>query len=217
MLIAGKIPLRSVMNRLAEDRAVLHSEGDLQHAFGRAIWEIDPQVQVRAEIRQQGIAPVRQVLDMSCSTSSGRTAIEFKFHPGSGRGKDRWGDEFVHRQQGADDVLRHGFVKDISRLESFCKDPRWSNGLALLVSNVPALWNEPTRASHERQDRDFRLHEGTTLQKTLSWAGQQEHSNALTLQGSYELRWRDYAPPVEGIGQFRYLAVEVAGVRDQKS
>lgn len=217
MLIAGKIPLQSVMDRLSEEREVLHSEGDLQHAFGRVVWEIDPAIQVRAEIRQPGNVPGRRVLDMSCSSPAGRTAIEFKYYPGMGRGKDRRGEEFVLPQQDADDLLRLGFVSDICRLESFCLDPQWSNGLALLVSSVPALWNESTRAGHESQDRDFRLHEGTTLQKTLSWAGQQEHSNARSLQGSYVLRWEKYAPPIEGVGQFRYLAVEVAGDRSQQS
>lgn len=217
MLIAGKIPLQSVMDRLSEEREVLHSEGDLQHAFGRAVWEIDPGIQVRAEIRQPGNAPGRRVLEMSCSSPAGRTAIEFKYYPRMGRGKDHRGEEFVLPQQGADDVLRHGFVNDIFRLESFCLDPQWTNGLALLVSSVPALWNEASRTGHSSQDCEFRLYEGTTLRETRAWAGQPDHPKARILRGNYDLQWADYALPVEGIGQFRYLAVEVAGDASQQS
>lgn len=154
---------------------------------------------------------------MSCSSPAGRTAIEFKYYPRKGRGKDRRGEEFVLPQQDADDLLRLGFVNDIFRLESFCLDPQWSNGLALLVSSVPGLWIESERAGHASQDREFRLYEGATLANTLAWAGQTEHGNARILRGSYELRWQEYAPKDEGLWRFKYLAVEIAGSGGQQS
>lgn len=217
MWIAGKIRLQSVMDCLSREREVLHSEGDLQHAFGRAIWELDPSIQVRAEIRQPGNAPGRRVLDMSCFSPVGSTAIEFKYSPRKFRGKDRRGEEFDLPQQDADDLLRLGFVKDIFRLEDFCRDPRWSNGLALLVSSVPGLWIKSEGAVYGGQDREFRLYDGATLANTLGWAGQAEHRNARVLRGSYQLRWKNYAPEAEGLEPFKYLAVEIAGSGGQQS
>ncbi|MFF5793157.1 hypothetical protein ACFY5D_14010 [Paeniglutamicibacter sp. NPDC012692] len=209
MLIAGRIPLQSVMRQLSEERQVFHSEGDLQHAFGRAIWKLDPRVKVRMEMRQQGVGEAREVLDMLCFTHAGSTAVEFKFYPTAGQGKDLRGEEFNLRGQGADDLLRHGFVHDISRLERFCQASPAGNGLALLISNARALWSESARTGQASQDQEFRLHEGTTLNDIRAWAGRIDHDKTRTLQGNYDLRWDDYAPPVEGLGQFRYLAVEV--------
>ncbi|GAA1496642.1 hypothetical protein GCM10009628_16450 [Paeniglutamicibacter kerguelensis] len=202
--------MQSVMRQLSEDRQVFHSEGDLQHAFGRAIWRLDPRIKVRMEMRQQDVGDPREVLDMLCFTHAGSTAVEFKFYPTAGQGKDLRGEEFNLREQGADDLLRHGFVHDIFRLERFCQAKPAGNGLALLMSNVPALWSESACAGQASHDEDFRLHEGTTLRETRAWAGQPDHHKTRTLQGNYDLRWDDYAPPVEGLGQFRYLAVEVA-------
>ncbi|MFJ6416773.1 hypothetical protein [Paeniglutamicibacter sp. NPDC091659] len=164
---------------------MFHSEGDLQHAFGRAIWKLDPRIKVRMEVRHQGSDDAREVLDMLCFTHAGSTAVEFKFHPTAGQGKDLRGEEFNLRGQGPDELLREGFAQDIFRLERFCQERPAGNGLALLVSNAPALWIESARAD------------------------QRDHHKGWTLQGNYELRWDDYAPPVEGLGQFRYLAVEV--------
>lgn len=178
--------MQSVMRQLSEERQVFHSEGDLQHAFGRAIWKLDPRVKVRMEMRQQGVGDAREVLDMLCFTHAGSTAVEFKFYPTAGKGKDLRGEEFNLGGQGPDDQLREGFAQDVFRLERFCQDRQAGNGLALLVSNAPALWSDSTRV--DQHDR------------TTGW----------TLQGNYDLRWDDYAPPVEGLGQFRYLAVEVA-------
>lgn len=202
--------MQSVMRQLSEERQVFHSEGDLQHAFGRAIWKLDPRVKVRIEMRHQGVSDAREVLDMLCFTHAGSTAVEFKFHPTAGQGKDLRGEEFNLSGQSTDDLLRQGFVHDISRLERFCQGSPAGNGLALLMSNAPSLWSESARAEQPSHDEDFRLHEGTTLKEALAWAGIHDHHKTRILQGNYDLRWDDYAPPVEGLGQFRYLAVEVA-------
>ena len=209
MLLAGRLPLKSVMHQLSAERHVFHSEGDMQHAFGRAIWKLDPRIKVRMEIRQHGIGDGREVLDMLCFTHEGTTAVEFKFYPIEGRGKDLRGEEFNLRGQSADDLLRHGFVHDISRLERFCQAGSAGNGLALLISNERALWSESKRTGTTSQDAEFRLHEGSTLKETRAWAGQIDHYRTRTLQGRYDLRWDDYAPPVAGLEPFRYLAVEV--------
>ena len=125
MLIAGRIPLQSVMRQLSEERQVFHSEGDLQHAFGRAIWKLDPRIKVRMEMRQQGGGDAREVLDMLCFTHAGSTAVEFKFYPTAGQGKDLRGEEFNLRGQGRMTCCGRGSHKTSSALKGSARnDPR---------------------------------------------------------------------------------------------
>lgn len=209
-LIAGRVRLDDVMAELARQRPVFHSEADLQHGFARALWELGPGIHARLEVPQH-VTAAGQRLDLLCLGESGETAVEFKYHTRTWSGTPARGpraEPYLLAQHGADDLARLGFVTDLARLEGFCTGPG-RNGLALILTNEPRLWQEPKPAKKTR-DQDFRIHQGRTLAGELLWAEGTYVPNTRTLLGSYPLRWRPYSGAADGVCEFRYLAAEVA-------
>jgi hypothetical protein len=203
--IAGTIELSAVMDRLAGQRAVFHSEADFQFAFAQTVQAMDPDIRCRLEVPVTTGASARtEYLDLLCTGPAGQTPIEFKYFT------RRWSgnvvdEHFELRNHAAADLLRLHFVHDLVRLERYeYSDP----GLAILLSNDPGPWTESTKPT---RDRDFRLHDGRLLQGTLLWADGDYVDNARELRGSYTVRWRDYRRlDNTGGGTLRYLALEVA-------
>ncbi|WP_377266894.1 hypothetical protein [Peterkaempfera sp. SMS 1(5)a] len=209
-LIAGQVPLSQVMAVLARERPVLHSEADLQHGFARVLWELDCEVRCRLEVRQTTSDGIEH-LDLLCIGSRGRTAVEFKYikHAWSGSvGAGPLGEQYVLKSHGATDEARRDFVFDIARLERFCERPD-QNGLALMVTNEPALWRGPKPSGQRSRDHEFRLHQGGTLAGTLLWGGEDYPRNTRVLRGTYPLNWRPYSQQDGAGGVFQYLAVSI--------
>lgn len=206
--IASHLPLTDVVTRLSRQRPVFHSEADLQHSFARTVWEMAPEIECRLEVRQR-TPDRREHLDLLCLGPRGRTAIEFKYFTRwwAGRvGKLR--EEFELKTHAAADLARLNFVGDVARLERFC-GRQDQNGLSLLITNDPRLWEPPRPSADRTRDSDFRLHEGRVLTGTLLWADGAYANNTRTLRGSYHLGWRRYSELGGAGGDFRYLAVPV--------
>jgi len=209
-LIAGQVGLSEVLAVLAGVRPVFHSEADLQHAFARVLWGLAPQVECRLEARQT-VSEGNEHLDLLCISSLGRTAVEFKYVKRAWSGTVGAGlleERYALKSHGAPDLARRDFVFDVARLERFCDRPD-QNGLALLVTNESALWQQPKPSVMQSRDREFRLHEGGELSGTLLWGGGDFAPNTRVLRGTYPLRWRPYSQRPGTGGEFRYLALLV--------
>lgn len=203
-LIAGSVPVDVLLHRLAFERPVFHSEADFQHAFARALWQLDPEIHVRLEVRQPG---AREYLDLLAFGPDGRTAIEFKYWTRAWSGTAGGSKEpYVLKSHAATDLARRNFVFDIERLERFAVGPR-DNGLAVLLTNDPSLWSPPRTRRVTRHDA-FRVHEERILAGTLLWGGGDFPDNTRTLTGRYELAWSDYSDAGGPYGTFRFLVVE---------
>jgi hypothetical protein len=210
-LIAGQVALSEVLAVLAGVRPVFHSEADLQHAFARVLWELAPEVECRLEVRQASSDDVEH-LDLLCLGPLGRTAVEFKYVKRAWSGTVGAGplaERYALKSHGAPDLARRDFVFDVARLEKFCDRPD-QNGLALLITNEPALWQEPKPSGKRSRDHEFRLHEGGELSGTLLWGGGDCQRNTRVLRGAYLLHWRPYSLQPGAAGEFRYLALFVA-------
>lgn len=203
-LVAGRVPLRPLLERLAADRPVFHSEADFQHAFARSCWEADSVIDVRLEVLQPG---AREYLDLLAIGPDSRTAIEFKYwtRQWSGSVGDTT-EEYDLKFHAATDLARRNFVFDIERLERFAVRQQ-DNGLAVILTNDSSLWSRP-RPGQAARDREFRIHEGRTLADTLLWGGGDFPANTRELTGRYELHWSDYSRLDGSNGHFRYLVVE---------
>ncbi|MBW8172205.1 hypothetical protein K0651_03970 [Ornithinimicrobium sp. Arc0846-15] len=204
-LVAGRVSVETIMQELSRDRPVFHSEADFQHAFARSLWELDPLVQSRLEVRQGN---GREYLDLLCNSPVGRTAIEFKYF--SRRWSGTHGDpaeEYNLKEHAATDLLRRDFVFDLARVERFTTHPD-TTGLVILLTNDPSIWSTP-RTNRSTRDSDFRLHEGRTLKGELLWGGGDYPANTRDLVGKYYLGWNDYSTLPGTNGQFRYLVVAV--------
>lgn len=203
-LVAGRVQVRALLERLAIGRPVFHSEADFQHAFARACWEADRSIDVRLEVRQPG---GREYLDMLAIGPDSQTAVEFKYwtRQWSGSAGDP-PERYDLRSHAATDLARRNFVFDIERLERFVVGPE-ENGLAVILTNDPSLWSSP-RVARDTRDQAFRIHDGRTLTGTLLWGAGDYPANTRELTGHYELAWRDYSSLDGGRCLFRYLVVE---------
>lgn len=213
LLIAGRIPLTDVMERLVLDRPVFHSEADFQHGFARALWELDPGIGSRLEVAQHAQGRVER-LDLLCTGPGGRTAVEFKYPTRSWAGEaGSPAEEFALRNHAAPDLARRDYVFDMARLERFCNRPD-QNGLSLLLTNNPSLWALPKPRTRPSRDHAFRIHQGCVLAGTLLWGQGDYQGNTRTLRGSYRLDWRPYSRQPGPGGEFRYLAAAITAPRN---
>ncbi|MFD7447074.1 hypothetical protein [Streptomyces sp. NPDC059909] len=206
--IAGRTALNEIIAQLRVQRPVFHSEADLQHNFARVLWELAPDVHSRLEVPQR-LSDKTEYLDLLCFGPSTRTAIEFKYFTRSWTGTvGTPAEDYALKAHGATDLARLHFVRDIARLERFCRRSD-QNGLALMLTNEASLWTAPGLGRRRTRDHDFRIHHGGELAGTLLWAEGAYEPNTCNLRGTYSLDWEQYSEQDGGGGEFRYLAVFV--------
>ncbi|MFW6773171.1 hypothetical protein ACOACO_02720 [Nocardioides sp. CPCC 205120] len=203
--IAGSVDLATVMTNLSQQRPVFHSEADFQFALAQAIAAADSSIQVRLEVRQP--AERAEYVDIVCRTKERRTLIELKYATASWRGEDGQGEHFQLKNHAAYDLARRYFIHDVHRLERFTEPASNTDGLAVMLTNVPGLWNPP--AGRVTRDADFRIHEGRTLAGHLQWANGSAPRFDQDLAGTYTAEWHDYWRFEGANGLFRWLAFSV--------
>lgn len=201
--------LERTMTALAARRPVFHSEADFQHAFAWQMQLEHPAARIRLETR-----PRRGVrLDVHVLLNGRRIAVELKYL--LRRLTVTVEDElFDLPSQGAQDVRRYDFIKDIARLEELRAGDAADDCFAVGLTNDASYWSATLR--DDVSDAAFRIPEGRQLAGMVAWA---THTGAgtmrgretpITLAGTYVLGWRDYSRVSAGRnGEFRYLAVQV--------
>lgn len=199
--------IHQILVNALNKRSLFHSEADFQHHFA---WEIHQDTNGKASLRLE--FPLSKcgsnrweycdVLVRGAST----VGIELKYK--TKRLSVEVGDElFELKQQGAQDLGRYDFLKDINRLESWCEQNKISKGYAILLTNDASYWSVPTRL--DTVDRAFRLHHDS-VEGELAWEDSASkgttrgRETSLILRNRYSLTWFD--TPMPG---FRYLLVEV--------
>lgn len=205
------INIRSILNELSGNRSVFHSEADFQHALA---WEIHKQPCVNA-VRLEKRIPINDAhgyLDLLVDTDHGHCAIELKYKTRGAVIADCAGEIFELKNQSAQDIGRHDFIKDIWRLERYVKLAQRSIGYAILLTNDQGYWQEGKQNS---VDAAFRLSEGRVISGVCSWTkdaapGTTKGRNIpIAIDGRYALSWNDYSNHDEKWGRFRHLIVEI--------
>ena len=206
--------IRHVLKRLAEQRPIFHSEADFQFALARQIETLMPGCGIRLE-RPFSFDGANRYLDLWLRTPG--IAIELKYRT-SCLSFPHKGESFSLKSQNAHDLGRYDFIADIRRIERIAAErrmadgDRFSQGYAVLLTNDHLYWKPGRKRTF---DKAFRIHKGRTLTGTMAWAkGASEgttktREQALSLSGSYELRWEDYFEHSVVNGEFRYLAVRI--------
>lgn len=204
------LAIHDCLKALAGERPLFHSEADFQHALAWQIQQLLPDAKIRLELPLKG--ETRRYLDIAVQDGADRVLIELKYKTRSFRVRAS-DEEFILRDQGAQDVGRYDFLKDIERLETMLAEQVGNRGYAILLSNDHGYW---TQARSHTVDAAFRLHEESLLSGTRHWdqntaAGTMRGREApIRLRDKYHNRWRDYSQVTEGVGgQFRYLLHEV--------
>ena len=207
------LDIHQVMTSLSDRRPIFHSEADFQFALA---WHIK---------ETKGDAVGSAWNTNPCHTNFSRmqldiwlpsegTVIELKY-PRTKLDVTSNGEHFLLKD-GADDLDRYDFVKDVSRIEGVIdKRSDATHGFAVLLTNTERHWKQPTRTGKTPNDSSFRIHDGRRLAGELDWvknAPDKERANPIQLSGAYDLKWYEYSDLEAGNKSlFRYLAVEVGG------
>jgi len=211
---ARPLDLVAVLDALRRKRRVFSSEADFQLALGWEIQIAHPEARLRMEYRPAYLDR-RGYLDVWAAGPGWTAAIELKYFT---RALDLVvdGERFELLNQGAQDINRYDFVRDLERVESVTRAQPGVRGYALALTNDSSYWRPPTYP-RSTIDAAFRMHEGSTLSGQLEWASSagagttRGRDKAHLLRGTYRLHWADYSQVAPGpAGAFRYLLVEAS-------
>jgi hypothetical protein len=215
-LTAGLV--EQVMARLASSRPVFHTEVDLQHAFAWEAHQLYPDAQVRLERRLS--SQTNERLDLLLTFNGVAVAVELKY-PVAKLDAVLDDEPFVLRAQGAEDRMRFSYVWDIVRLERLVAAGVADAGTAVVLSNVPQLWQPRAqgRGRGPAADTQFSLHDGIELAGRLGWVGEAtwwrtaKLPEFVELTGRYGIAWQPYSNVAgTGRGEFRWAAAVVTAV-----
>ena len=207
--------LSSTLQKLAQSRQIFHIEADFQHALAWQIQQDYPELEIRFEYKPANISQ-RIFVDLWIKDKQGNNfAIELKY-------KTKKFEEIVNAEnfsllnQGAQDLGRYDFLKDVERLENIVSAHKNTIGFAIILSNDSGYWNPPT--SSNTVDADFRIFDGKTIHGTLQWA---EHASTGTTSGrtkpieildKYLIKWSDYSQIAHSNrGKLRFLKLKISG------
>lgn len=198
---------------LSHKRKIFVSEADLQFSLAWQIQQQYPDADIRLEYCPVEIDKSMHV-DILVKMKDSYIPIEVKyFKMGCDVIVD--GERFVLKNQGAQDIARYDFLKDITRIEKLIMaDSKFTKGYVVLLANDPTYWSAP--ASTKTCDAEFRIHNGAVKSGELSWA---EHTGkgtmmgrekSLSLMGNYVMDWQDFSKIDEGrAGSFKLVSLKV--------
>lgn len=203
--------INSLLKKLSEQRPIFHSEADFQHSLAWELHKKLPNLNIRLEYPIP-IHDSRVYLDILATTPTDSVAIELKYKTRKITVNENK-EQFELKNQGAQDIGRYDFIKDICRLEQLISIHPHSIGYAILLTNDSAYWTSPNKTN--TVDRNFKLHNGKILQGALDWesAGKgttKGREKALSLNGKYNLQWQNYSTvKSKNYNCFRYLFVTI--------
>ena len=200
------VDVGSLIRGLANQRPVFHSEADLQLALG---WHINSRVSGAGVRLEKPFELDGKRVRIDIWLAGKQIAIELKYFTQE-LSTCLNGELFDLKEQAASDIVRHGFLLDVHRLERIVADENQPvrSGLAVLLTNVPGLWEPPRR---DTNDAAFRIHEGRRVTGRLQWLrdGSPITDGELWLRGAYSMNWRTYSDLGCSSGEFRLLTVSV--------
>lgn len=208
------LDLHDTIGRLAVERGFFHSEADFQHALAWKIHELHPESKIRLEV-PSGRFDKRERIDILVRMPDCNYALELKYKK---RKLECLIDDenFVLSNDGAQDIGRYDFIKDLARLERYVASVKNTVGWAVLLTNDDLYWKESPRGINSAA---FFLHEGRELDSRilLAWherTGQgtmRNRTEAFQLGANYRISWKNYSSiPNRPNAMFRYLALAIA-------
>ena len=209
-----RFDIDQVLERLAKNRPIFHSEADFQFALARQIETLMPDCGLRLE-RPFRFEGANRYLDLWLRDPG--IAIELKYRTRC-LSIEHEGEHFSLKNQSAHDHGRYDFIEDIRRIEEIAAERRvaegdpFSKGYAILLTNDYLYWKNGRDGTI---DRHFRIHDGRTLKGPMAWTTKasagttKKREQTLELSREYELHWEDYREHSGKNGAFRYLAVQI--------
>ena len=198
--------IEKILIESLRSRGVFHSEVDFQHHFAWAIHNAFNDSSIRLEFPlSKNDKNKWEYCDIMLTTPH-TIGIELKYKTKLMH-KEINGETFELKNQGAQDIGRYDFFKDISRLENWQTQGIISCGYAIMLSNDKTYWQTPKNKL--TVDNQFRLH-NREVSGTLSWGSKASagtmkgRESPIVLKDNYNLNW------VNSIANdFKYLLVKI--------
>ena len=156
------LDVAKLMKCLGSKHPIFHSEDDFRNELAK---------ELANDLRERGLDPVilpeipyelsRKRSDLWLPSLKIAIELKYKTNPIS---VVVGGEPFRLKAQSAQDEGRYSFLKDIERLEKFARTGDGRSGYAILLTNDPSYWKEPSMIGWTKtMDADFRLHEGRSI------------------------------------------------------
>ena len=205
--------INRAIESLMAKRKIFHSEADFQFAFAWELQLLNPSAQVRLEYSPASISPTMHI-DIVIQLNDEIIPIELKYLKKKLQHQEN-DEQFILRDNGAQDISRYDILKDLQRIERLKQDLAGVKcGYALVLSNDPSYWK--TSSNRDTIDHEFRLDEGKTITGRLTWdetAGPgttKGREMPIDISGQYSIKWKDYSKINDTTsGTFRYLLLTV--------
>lgn len=202
----NKLEIINIINILKQKRKIFFSESDFQFALA---WEIQNYYK-NANIRLE-YCPHQHMnlyIDIIVELDNKVYPIELKYKTKTFIGKDG-NEEYNLKNQGAQDIGRYDYLKDIQRIEQFSNYIKnYECGFAIILTNDESYWKKNRK---ETVDEQFYLLEDTIKTGKLKWGknaseGTMKNRNdPIKLIGKYKINWNEYYNFKENEnGEFKY-------------
>lgn len=203
------IDIKHILEASLNDRFIFHSEADFQHHLA---WRIHQEIEnskIRLEYPLSKDESNRWEYCDILVQSPPITGLELKY-------KTKFlttqinNEQFELKNQGAQDIGRYDFLKDISRLETWCDQGRIKIGYAIILTNDHSYWTPPTR---DTVDKEFRIH-NRSISGKLSWGDEasagtmKSRERPIALRSKHSIEWNDSPHP-----DFKYLLLKITNGR----
>ena len=205
--------ITKILNNLSNKRKIFVSEADFQFALA---WEIKseiPEAEVRLEYCPVDIDSSMHI-DILVKIGQDIYPIELKYMT---KQCDVAVDDerFILKNQGAQDIKRYDFIKDICRVEKLSEVmDDFKEGYCIAITNDQSYWNVSTNSN--TCDAAFRINDNSIKEGKLQWAAHtgrgtnKNREEALILKNRYDICWRDYSKINDSnSGAFKYLCLKV--------
>ncbi len=205
--------IKKVLDSLSKKRPIFHAEADFQQSLAWEIREHYPESQIRLETKVFG-AERKVYLDILCVYQGRKYAIELKYKTLNYNCTIN-DEEFALNNQGAQDNGRYDVLKDVQRLEEMVAAGVVDEGVLIFLTNDKSYYAMPTQEI-TTVDRNFRIHEGMTVNGGLFWAEEtgkgtmKGREKPFHLKGKYVMNWETYSHlDNSSKGEFRGLMLQI--------
>ncbi len=203
-----------LMKELAKERKFFWSEADFQFSLAWKIHILYPKANIRLE-KPQKISILRNLayVDIWVELDGKAYPIELKYKTRTYKAKDSNGDEITIKTHSAQDIGRHGYLKDIERIEHYSDVNVFERGFAIMLTNDQHYYDGGKKRPGTN-DENFLIHEGARIKggETLTWKNPQEWTKKhpdIKLHSEYSIHWEKYNSCEDGKGDFMYAITEI--------
>jgi hypothetical protein len=189
------LDIKKILEDLSLKRPLFHSEADFQHELA---WEIHlqyPGAKLRLE-KPSGNPEKKERIDIEVILNNQITMIELKYKK-TKLEYNHIDEHFRLSNDGAQDITRYDFIKDILRLEEYIDRNPEAVGYAIILTNDD-LYH---RDSNGKCSAAFFINEGRELKKgiEMNWhentsiGTKKSREKGHVLSNDYNIKWEKYS------------------------